>query len=351
MTENHGLWLKKKIVVQPWWSDVDPNQLHWFPVYCSNGRCTLDLREAAMDSIPDEVLDFVSELDEVHFSADTLEACMNTSTLHKLKSHKKLHLSVHGERNGIRPSCLAVLPNLVGLTISCRQRPLELAEGDGRLLTGLTSLSLRNCHVDELPQWFPVVMSGLLKLNLYECHLSELPVSFKDFSNLKSLHMQSGCYINVENICLPTSLKNLSLCGNIVSESVPDDFCSSLTLLQRLTLNGRTYQSSDSLSGVRVLPLSINCLKLLTFLDLSGNRLETLSSTFSDLRHLTTIRLSHNALSSFPRVLLVLTGLKRLDMSHNEISGFPNEEYKLYSLEMLDLSWNRIVELPREIEK
>ena len=49
------------------------------------------LTDASCYSIPDEVLAFISELDEVRLKADGIEASVKTPTLHKLQSHKKLH--------------------------------------------------------------------------------------------------------------------------------------------------------------------------------------------------------------------------------------------------------------------
>ena len=226
-----------------WWDDRDtgPDKLHWFPVERNEGTgwCGLDLRDAVIDSIPDEVLAFISELDEVRLRVDGIEASVKTSTLHKLQSHKKLHLYIGGGGNVIRPSYLAVLPNVDRLTISGRSGPLELAEGDRLCLTQLTSLVLSHCFIGKITHWFSAIMSGLLELILSENYLTELPESFRNFSSLKSLDMaeqQTDAQMNLRKLYLPRSLEKLRLADNYVT-SIPDDFCSSLTLLQSLEMS------------------------------------------------------------------------------------------------------------------
>ena len=343
-----------------WWDDrdTDPDKLHWFPVERNEGTgwCGLDLRDAVIDSIPDEVLAFISELDEVRLRVDGIEASVKTSTLHKLQSHKKLPLYIEGGGNVIRPSYFAVLPNVDRLTISYESGPLELAEGDRLCLTQLTSLVLSGCGIREIPHWFSAIMSGLLELILSQNYLTELPESFRNFSSLKSLDMtrQRGkTQINLRKLYLPRSLEKLRLADNYVT-SIPDDFCSSLTLLQSLEMSniGLDPKITDKKPDdwfVCVLPPSINCMKSLTVLDLSRHRLDALPSTFADLHHLIDISLSSNKFSSFPRVLLSLIGLKRLKMANNTITELPDEIGQLRRLEVLNMSGNILAELPEEI--
>ena len=354
MAEERGLWLKRVKYTYPlyWWDDRDtnPDKLHWFPVKRNEdtGWCWLDLTDAVIDSIPDEVLPFISELDEVRLMADGIEASLKTSTLHKLQSHKKLHLYIEGRGNMIPPSYLAVLPNVDRLTIGKGCGPLELAEGDRLCLTGMTSLVLSGCGIREIPHWFSAIMSGLLELILSKNYLSELPESFRNFSSLKSLDMaeqQGNTQINLRKLYLPRSLEKLTLAENGVP-GIPDDFCSSLTLLQSLTMTHDPLTIKPDNSYVCVLPPSINCMKALTALDLQGHRLDALPSTFADLHHLTDISLSRNKFSSFPLVLLSLIGLKRLNMSYNIMTELPDESGQLYKLQVLDMSHNRLRRLP-----
>ena len=357
MAEERGLWLKRVKHTYPssyWWDDRDtnPDKLHWFPVERNEGTgwCGLDLTDAVIDSIPDEVLAFISELDEVRLRVDGIEASVRTSTLHKLQSHKKLHLYIGGGGNVIRPSYFAVLPNVDRLTIHEGSGPLELAEGDRLCLTGMTSLVLSGCDIREIPHWFSATMSGLLELILsYNC-LTELPESFRNFSSLKSLDMaeqQTDAQMNLRKLYLPRSLEKLSLSNNYVT-SIPDDFCSSLTLLQSLNMRN-VLPDPKRWDDMCVLPPSINCMKSLTVLELSRHRLDALLSTFADLHHLIDIDLSWNKFSSFPRVLLSLIGLNRLKMSGNTITELPDEIGELRRLEVLNMSHNSIAELPDEI--
>ena len=357
MASERGLWLKEVHHTYPrdWWDDedTDSDKLHWFPVKTnkSTGRCSLDLRYAAIDSLPDEVLALVSELDVIFLTADAIEASVKTSTINKLRSHRKLHLHIHCRRNYKMARHLDVLPNIFELTIAGCEIELELAKGDMLCLTRLTSLALSFCGICEIPHWFSATMSSLLELILSDNYLSELPENFRRFLSLKSLDMarQKGdTKINLRKLYLPSSLEKLCLQSNcIYDRSIPDDFCSSLTLLESLNMRGpSTAHSTPDDWVLRVLPPSINCMKSLTILDLSNHLLDALPSTLADLHHLTGISLAWNKFSSFPRALLCLKRLKRLNLSHNTITELPEEIDELCMLEKLDMSHNRLRCLP-----
>jgi Leucine-rich repeat (LRR) protein/GTPase SAR1 family protein len=354
--EEHGLWLERLPDGQPshWWDDRDeataPDKLHWFPVERNedSGLCRLNLVNAAVHSIPDDILVFASEIDEIRLSASAIEASLNTSTLHKLKSHKQLHLYIKGGRTVIRPSYLALLPNVVRQTISEGSGPIELAEGHSHFLTGLTSLSLERCRLEEIPHWFPTVLCCLDELILIGNLLSELPNSFRELLSLKSLDISDQLGFrawNLRKLYLPSSLEKLMLNGDV--DNFHEDFCSSLTLLQQLIMIYIHRSRPPAL--LRELPPYVNCMKSLMVLNLSGHKLCSLPCTFSDFLHLIDISLSRCRFSSFPDVLLFLTRLKRLEMAGNRIKSIPHEIYKLQFLEQLDLSDNIMAELPEEI--
>ena len=348
MASERGLWLKKVHHRYPrdWWDDedTDPDKLHWFPVKTDErtGRCSLDLRDAAIDSLPDEVLTLVSELDVIFLAADAVEASVKTSTINKLRSHRKLHLSIKCRRNYRMPRHLDVLPNIFELTIAGCGIELELAKGDMLCLTRLTSLALSDCFIREIPHWFSATMSSLLELILSGNYLSELPENFRRFLSLKSLDMarqEGDTQINLRKLYLPSSLEKLCLQSNcIYDRSIPDDFCLSLTLLESLNMCGSMFSSRPDEWVLRVLPPSINCMKSLTILDLSNHLLDALPSTLADLHYLTDISLAWNKFSSFPRALLCLKRLKRLNISHNTITELPEEIDDLCMLEKLDMS-------------
>ena len=320
--EGHGLWLKRVQYMYPssnWWDDIDtkPDKLHWFPVERNEGTgwCWLDLTAAAIDSIPDEVLDFVSELDEVRLMADAIEASLKTSTLHKLQSHKKLHLYIEGRGNVIRPSCLAVLPNVDRLTIKYGYCPLELAEGDRLCLTQLASLNLWCCNIREIPHWLSAIMSGLLELILSRNYLSELPKSFRNFSSLKSLdmtHQLGTTRINVRKLYLPQSLEKLTLAENFLT-NFPDDICW-ITSLQRV--------------------------------DVARNQLDRLPPTIGRLTRLRSLDASHNKITSVPDQLWKINSLNDVNLGNNLLTEIDPPVFYLKSCTHLNIESNQLRYLP-----
>ena len=311
------------------------------------------MRGAAIDSLPDEMLAFISDLDEVRLTAGAIEAFAKTSTIKMLQSYKNKNLYIEVDCDQsivIPPPYLTVLPcNVNKLTIRGYGH-LEMGKGDNLCLTRLSSHALPKCEIRKIPRWFPAVLSGLKELVLSENYLRKLPRSFRDFSSLKSLDMarQYDCEFtcfSLENLHLPPSLEKLTLDSNYVP-SIPDDVCSSLPLLKSLSINNLLCLPRPQDWFVQFLPPSINCMGSLTALDLTAHALGTLPFAFAELRHLTDIFLSKNIFSSFPLVLLSLDTLKRLDLSYNTITELPEGISVLSMLEALNMSYNRLRRIP-----
>jgi hypothetical protein len=89
----------------------------------------------------------------------------------------------------------------------------------------------------------------------------------------------------------------------------------------------------------------------LTRLDLSGNRLETISDSISKLLNLPELDLSRNNLKTLSESISKLLNLTELYLSHNELETLPPSISKLINLTTLDLSYNNLETLPLSISK
>jgi len=104
--------------------------------------------------------------------------------------------------------------------------------------------------------------------------------------------------------------------------------------------------SGNNLSGD--IPPIIEDLTLLTFLDFSYNKLESVPAEIGNLTNLTVLNLAKN-LSSLPAEIGNLTSLTWLSLYANQLSSLPAEIWTLTSLTVLDLAKNQLSSLPAEI--
>lgn len=84
-------------------------------------------------------------------------------------------------------------------------------------------------------------------------------------------------------------------------------------------------------------------------LDLSGNKLETLTPYIFVNYHIRGLNLSNNSFKKFPKIILALPNLEVLDISNNQISNIPKEIFFLKNLKVLNLSDNQLTSVPLEI--
>lgn len=89
----------------------------------------------------------------------------------------------------------------------------------------------------------------------------------------------------------------------------------------------------------------------LTSLNLSNNRLTTISSKISSLLLLRELNVSHNFIDKIGDSIGGCIRLRSLDISHNRLSCIPNGLFKCTLLETLSLSFNQISELPQFVCK
>ncbi|KAF7692988.1 putative glucose-repressible alcohol dehydrogenase transcriptional effector like protein [Cucumispora dikerogammari] len=84
-------------------------------------------------------------------------------------------------------------------------------------------------------------------------------------------------------------------------------------------------------------------------LDLSGNKLETLTPYIFTSLHIKHLNLSNNAFKVFPNIILSLSNLEILDLSDNQLTKIPKEIFYLTNLKTINLSDNLLNCVPLEL--
>ncbi|GKC82890.1 kinase-like domain-containing protein, partial [Tanacetum coccineum] len=208
---------------------------------------------------------------------------------------------------------------------------LELLQLWGNKLTRVLPPSISNC-------------SKLVILDMAENNFSgKLTIDFSKLRDIYKIHLPNN---NFHGRGEAGDMSLLGLGDNQLSGSLPSSIGSLVGLttigrLQKLQLLGRySYQFSGSI------PEAIRNLSLLTYLDLSYNKLEgNIPSSLGKCKNLNVLILVDNRLSGkIPRQLLQLPSLTiSLDLSQNKLSGtIPSEIKDLKMLSRLDLSYNKL---------
>lgn len=99
---------------------------------------------------------------------------------------------------------------------------------------------------------------------------------------------------------------------------------------------------------LRTLPSLVGKWKQLVTLDLSYNRLISLSDSLTNLTDIERFDLSHNKLTSLPQDIGNLSSLSEFLVRDNKITELPTSFSNLKRLEVLDLSFNTLKSLPLE---
>lgn len=142
-------------------------------------------------------------------------------------------------------------------------------------------------------------------------------------------------------------------------------------------INFREYNQKRRISAkdnfITRLPNYFDKLKNLEYLNLSGNKFETIPIALGDLENLIEINFDHNKLieinnigllnslerislnanyiNKFPNNIQGLKNLKKINLSNNKLSEFPVELCKLVSIKSINISNNKIDFVPSDIKK
>ncbi|OGY28390.1 MAG: hypothetical protein A3F33_03775 [Candidatus Woykebacteria bacterium RIFCSPHIGHO2_12_FULL_43_10] len=104
-------------------------------------------------------------------------------------------------------------------------------------------------------------------------------------------------------------------------------------------------------NGLQETPKEIFGFRNLRILDLSNNKIQTISAAETKLPFLKEVYLSHNELTEIPLDFLKNTSVSVLDLSSNKINNLPIQVSELASLRKLNLSDNQIPYLPDQVGK
>ncbi len=112
-----------------------------------------------------------------------------------------------------------------------------------------------------------------------------------------------------------------------------------------------TLNSLTSILSYRMPQLSMNHIRYLTTMNLSGNKINQLPSDLGCLKVLRTFNLSSNNLSALPSSISRIVALTSLDLSRNFFSSLCNEVSRVQHLTELNLSQNNLSMIPSPIPK
>ena len=94
---------------------------------------------------------------------------------------------------------------------------------------------------------------------------------------------------------------------------------------------------------------SISRFTSLVFLDISMNKIKSISKEIVELKNLKVFKADHNTITCIPYYFFDLTELTEISIKNNKIKTLPIKIKKLKNLQSLDVSANCIRDIPREI--
>ncbi|UNI22758.1 hypothetical protein JDV02_008619 [Purpureocillium takamizusanense] len=186
------------------------------------------------------------------------------------------------------------------------------------------------------------IFGGLETLDLHGNLLINVPLGFRRLSQLTSLNLSSN---RLENSCLDivsqmTSLRDLKLAKNNLTGPL-DAAIANLELLEMLDLHG---------NGLSALPPNMGNMSRLRILNLSENRLESLSFESLARLPLAELTVKKNKLSGtlIQDSVGALPCLQSLDVSLNQLTHLisPDTSISLPAIHAVSLSMNRLRALP-----
>ena len=208
---------------------------------------------------------------------------------------------------------------------------LQDATRDGKLNVSYMDLpTFDAARVLEIKEKIP----NLVELDLRSNDLAELPDELAELKNLRNVKLSYNQFETIPPVL--TKLKRLTSLnmGGCLLRDV-DDVVGDLSsrFLRDLDLSGNRVQTvspaiarHDKLSylnlennSIVTLPEEMGEMENLSVLDLSNNRLAALPETFGGLKGLTRIEVNNNKIEELPPSMGHLTNLKDFDVRYNEL--------------------------------
>ncbi|WP_299273003.1 hypothetical protein [uncultured Psychroserpens sp.] len=183
-------------------------------------------------------------------------------------------------------------------------------------------------------------LPNLRILIAYRCNLRKLPDNIKLLQNVEMLDIgTNGLRELNENIGALTKLKYLSVRSNSYLKDLPKSI-ENLRCLQFLNVSGSGMtRLRDELS---------NCSELVSIVA-NASKIKTIPEQIGNLINLKHINLGHNKIESIPESIGKLSDLEHLGLGSNDIRKLPKEFSNLENLGFLSLAYNRFDEFPKEV--
>ncbi|QNM85624.1 leucine-rich repeat domain-containing protein [Polaribacter pectinis] len=260
-------------------------------------------------------------------------------------------------------------------------KPHYISQLFWRLNSTKQTLSLKDSLINKLK---------IVRLDISSSNLKSLPQELFLFENLEELDISNNKFEDTEQLILDLKkLPNLKLLAFRYSKlkKLPENI-GILNNLEGISLDGNILRSAESIGELnnlkylsfrrnkklKELPSSINKLKCLQLLDVSGSGIERLRDELSeciqlksilanaskisfitenigDLFNLRNLNLGYNKLKNIPTTIGDLEFLEDLSLGSNEIEFLPESVSKLQNLDAIGLEYNRFKEFPKSVLK
>lgn len=291
----------------------------------------------------------------------------------QLKNLSKLNIEDNHFLKSI-PTEVTQLENLKELRIIENENVLQLPS-DFSMLTSLERLEISSSSFNILP-----AMNGMKNLKYLKLfnnlNLSELPPSFTDLvslqeliikdcpirsfpGNMKKLNILSGVTLQqMDSLNWESVMNSFSQCENLIklniSENKLTNFPNNLSKLNKLEsltfiagYNSSTIEQFNWDESIK----TVVKLKNIRVLNLSGNKMKSISSSFSGFKKLDSLYLNGNNLLDLSKVVPFLSNVKLtyLGLSGCRMKKIPENIGKLVLCENLDISQNLFDTIPDAI--
>ena len=206
------------------------------------------------------------------------------------------------------------------------------------LLFQLRNLELCSNKFKNLPEWL-FSLSDLDALNLSNNAIREIPKELETLTKLRTFDISNNQIMGICGDLNNLAIEQLDISYNMFCY-IPDK----VTVLKNLT------EFTAKGNGIKDLPNDFVNLASLKHVDLSRNKIETITPPLDKLIFLSHVNLSDNKLSQLGKGFANgLPSLIQLNIQNNYLRQFPQSIFKCTQLEILQIDGNKIASIPHDI--